>query len=317
MPARFRYNPLFPLIATITVFLLIITTILWAFSFSLIGEYLAGQVDSVFSVLVRLVLAALVFLPFLRWRGHKASTLLFYMGVGAMQLGIMYLISFQAYLYLTVPEFLLFTVMTPLYVTLIYDLISGRGVRLGYALSALLAVVGAAIIRYDHISEHFVIGLLLVQAANLCFAIGQVGYKRLMETRPMPQHTAFSWFYIGAVLCAIVAWALFGNPQKLPTTSLQWGILIWLGVGASALGYFMWNVGATQVDAGTLGIMNNFHVPAGLLVNLAIWQQQPHWPSFILGGAVIMASLWVHRRWVAPRPAQTADDRRRAGAPNE
>ncbi len=317
MPARFRYNPLFPLIATITVFLLIITTILWAFSFSLIGEYLAGQVDSVFSVLVRLVLAALVFLPFLRWRGHKASTLLLYMGVGAMQLGIMYLISFQAYLYLTVPEFLLFTVMTPLYVTLIYDLISGRGVRLGYALSALLAVVGAAIIRYDHISEHFVIGLLLVQAANLCFAIGQVGYKRLMETRPMPQHTAFSWFYIGAVLCAIVAWALFGNPQKLPTTSLQWGILIWLGVGASALGYFMWNVGATQVDAGTLGIMNNFHVPAGLLVNLAIWQQQPHWPSFILGGAVIMASLWVHRRWVAPRPAQTADDRRRAGAPNE
>ena len=297
-------------------FLLIITTILWAFSFSLIGEYLAGQVDSVFSVLVRLVLAALVFLPFLRWRGHKASTLLLYMGVGAMQLGIMYLISFQAYLYLTVPEFLLFTVMTPLYVTLIYDLISGRGVRMGYALSALLAVVGAAIIRYDHISEHFVIGLLLVQAANLCFAIGQVGYKRLMETRPMPQHTAFSWFYIGAVLCAIVAWALFGNPHKLPTTHLQWGILIWLGVGASALGYFMWNVGATQVDAGTLGIMNNFHVPAGLLVNLAIWQQQPHWPSFILGGAVIMASLWVHRRWVAPRPSQTADDRRRAGGPS-
>ncbi|HEE0332662.1 TPA: EamA family transporter, partial [Serratia marcescens] len=57
----------------------------------------------------------------------------------------------------------------------------------------------------------------------------------------------------------------------------------------------------TQVDAGTLGIMNNMHVPAGLLVNLAIWQQQPHWPSFIIGGAVIVASLWVHRRWVAPK----------------
>ncbi|QCR37509.1 carboxylate/amino acid/amine transporter [Nissabacter sp. SGAir0207] len=298
-------------------FLLIITTILWAFSFSLIGEYLAGQVDSVFSVLVRLVLATLVFLPFLRWRGYKATTLLLYMAVGAMQLGIMYLISFQAYLYLTVPEFLLFTVMTPLYVTLIYDLISGRGVRIGYALSALLAVAGAAIIRYDHISEHFVIGLLLVQAANLCFAIGQVGYKRLMETRPMPQHSAFSWFYLGAVLCAVVAWVLFGNPNKLPTTTLQWGVLVWLGVGASALGYFMWNVGATQVDAGTLGIMNNFHVPAGLLVNLAIWQQQPHWPSFILGAAVIMASLWVHRRWVVQRPLQTAGDRTRAGAPNE
>lgn len=297
--------------------LLIITTILWAFSFSLIGVYLAGQVDSVFAVLVRLSLAALVFLPFLRWKGYPAKTLLMYMAVGAMQLGIMYLISFEAYLYLSVPEFLLFTVMTPLYVTLIYDLISGHKIRKGYALCALLAVVGAAIIRYDHISEHFIIGLLLVQAANICFAIGQVGYKRLMETHPMPQHTAFSWFYIGALLCAVVAWFLWGNAQKLPTTNLQWGILIWLGVGASALGYFMWNYGATQVDAGTLGIMNNFHVPAGLLVNLAIWQQQPHWPSFIVGAAVITASLWVHRRWVLGHRGQTAGDRTRAGESNE
>lgn len=39
-------------------------TLLWAFSFSLIGVYLAGQVDAWFSVLTRVVLAALVFAPF-------------------------------------------------------------------------------------------------------------------------------------------------------------------------------------------------------------------------------------------------------------
>ncbi len=133
----------------------------------------------------------------------------------------------------------------------------------------------------------------------------------------MPQHSAFSWFYLGAFVVAVIAWFALGNPQKLPTTGLQWGILVWLGVVASGLGYFMWNYGATQVDAGTLGIMNNMHVPAGLLVNLAIWQQQPHWPSFIIGGAVIVASLWVHRRWVAPRSAQTEGNHRRADAPAE
>ncbi|ASM09772.1 DMT family transporter [Serratia marcescens] len=281
--------------------LLVITTILWAFSFSLIGEYLAGQVDSGFSALVRIGLAALVFLPFLRWRNIKPRVILLYMLVGAFQLGIMYLFSFRAYLYLTVPEFLLFTVLTPLYITLIYDLLSGRRLRWGYVFSALLAVLGAAIIRYHQLSEHFWWGLLLVQAANISFAIGMVGYKRLMEVHPLPQHTAFSWFYLGAAVVAVVAWFLWGNPQQLPTTNLQWGVLIWLGVVASGLGYFMWNYGATQVDAGTLGIMNNMHVPAGLLVNLAIWQQQPHWPSFIIGGAVIVASLWVHRRWVAPK----------------
>ncbi len=281
--------------------LLIITTILWAFSFSLIGEYLAGHVDSYFSVLMRIGLAALVFLPFLRWKGRQASTLLLYMLVGALQLGVMYLLSFRAYLYLSVSEFLLFTVFTPLYITLIYDILSKRRLRWGYALSALLAVVGAAIIRYDKVSDHFWYGLLLVQLANISFAMGMVGYKRLMETRPLPQHTAFSWFYLGAFLVAAVAWLVLGNPHNLPTTSLQWGILVWLGVVASGLGYFMWNYGATQVDAGTLGIMNNVHVPAGLLVNLAIWQQQPHWPSFIIGAVVILSSLLVHRYWVAPR----------------
>ncbi|MFS2060276.1 carboxylate/amino acid/amine transporter [Kosakonia cowanii] len=297
--------------------LLIITTILWAFSFSLIGEYLAGHVDSYFSVLMRVGLAALVFLPFLRTRGHNLQTIGLYMLVGALQLGIMYLFGFQAYLYLTVSEFLLFTVFTPLYITLIYDVLSKRRLRWSYLLSAGLAVIGAAIIRYDKVSDHFWTGLILVQLANISFAIGMVGYKRLMETRPMPQHNAFAWFYLGAFVVAAVAWLIMGNPQKLPTTTLQWGVLVWLGVVASGLGYFMWNYGATQVDAGTLGIMNNVHVPAGLLVNLAIWQQQPHWPSFIIGGAVIMASLWVHRRWVAPRSAQTADDRRRGSALSE
>lgn len=297
--------------------LLIITTVLWAFSFSLIGEYLAGSVDSYFSVLMRVGLAALVFLPFLRARNQSLRVVLMYMLVGALQLGIMYLLAFRAYLYLTVSEFLLFTVLTPLYITLIYDLMSKRRLRWGYLLSAGLAVIGAAIIRYDHISPHFWTGLLLVQLSNISFAIGMVGYKRLMEIHPMPQHNAFAWFYMGAFLVAVVAWFMLGNPQKLPTTTLQWGILVWLGVVASGLGYFMWNYGATQVDAGTLGIMNNMHVPAGLLVNLAIWQQQPHWPSFITGALVIVASLWVHRQWVAPRSVQTANDRKRGSALSE
>lgn len=157
--------------------------------------------------------------------------------------------------------------LTPLYITLIYDIMSKRRLRWGYAFSALLAVIGAGIIRYDQVTDHFWTGLLLVQLSNITFAIGMVGYKRLMETRPMPQHNAFAWFYLGAFLVAVIAWFLLGNAQKMPQTTLQWGILVFLGVVASGIGYFMWNYGATQVDAGTLGIMNNMHVPAGLLVN--------------------------------------------------
>jgi carboxylate/amino acid/amine transporter len=287
--------------------LLVITTLLWAASFSLIGEYLAGQVDSWLSVLIRVSLAALVFLPFLRWNGIRFKVILLYMLVGACQLGIMYLFVFHAYNYLTVAEFLLFTVLTPLYVTLIYDLLERQKLRWGYAFSSLLAVLGAAIIRYDHLSDDFWYGLLLVQLANIFFAIGQVGYKRLMEVHPIPQHHAFSWFYLGAVAVSLVGALFFADWQKMPTTSLQWGVLLWLGIGASGIGYFMWNYGATQVDAGTLAIMNNMMVPAGLLVNFSIWQQHPNWPSFIIGASLIVASLWIHRRWIR-RPALQKED---------
>ncbi|BEH74024.1 carboxylate/amino acid/amine transporter [Edwardsiella tarda] len=297
--------------------LLLITTLLWAFSFSLIGVYLAGQVDSWFAVLVRVALATLVFLPFLRWRGVRPRQALAYMSVGACQLGLMYLFYYPAFLYLTVPEVLLFTIMTPLYVTLIYDLLQGRRLRPGYLGSALLAVVGALIIRYNPLSSQFLFGFALIQGANLCFALGQVGYKRLMEVMPLPQYRAFSWFYLGALAIALPAWWLYGNTQQLPSSPLQWGILLWLGVGASGLGYFMWNYGATQVDAGTLAIMNNALIPAGLLVNLAIWQQHPDWIRLTLGGTVIALSLWVHRRWVVPHRAQTAADRRHDGASAE
>jgi carboxylate/amino acid/amine transporter len=283
------------------VILLLLTTVLWAFSFSLIGVYLAGQVDGWFAVLVRVALAALVFLPFLRWRGVQAKQALLYMALGACQLGVMYLFYYQSFLYLSVPEVLLFTIMTPIYVTLIYDLMQGNRLRWGYLFSALLAVLGALIIRYNPLSPQFLLGFALIQGANICFAIGQVGYKRVMEISPMPQRNAFSWFYLGALCIALPAWLLFGHHQMMPTTGLQWGILIWLGVGASGMGYFMWNYGATQVDAGTLAIMNNVLIPAGLLVNLAIWQQHPDWIRLIAGGAVIALSLWVHRRWIVRR----------------
>lgn len=281
--------------------LLLLTTVLWAFSFSLIGVYLAGQVDGWFAVLVRVALAALVFLPFLRWRGVQAKQALLYMALGACQLGVMYLFYYQSFLYLSVPEVLLFTIMTPIYVTLIYDLMQGNRLRWGYLFSALLAVLGALIIRYNPLSPQFLLGFALIQGANICFAIGQVGYKRVMEISPMPQRNAFSWFYLGALCIALPAWLLFGHHQMMPTTGLQWGILIWLGVGASGMGYFMWNYGATQVDAGTLAIMNNVLIPSGLLVNLAIWQQHPDWIRLIAGGAVIALSLWVHRRWIVRR----------------
>ena len=286
---------------------LIGVTALWAFSFSLIGVYLAGQVDSYFAVLVRVALAALIFLPFLRpslLRGRQRMTL---MALGAVQLGLMYIFFYQSFLLLTVPEVLLFTIFTPLYVTLLDDALFGRFTPF-YLLTAALAVLGAAVIRYQGLDSGFWLGFLVVQGANLCFAFGQVGYRRLSATLPatLPRHSVFAWFYLGALIVALPAFALLGNTGAMPTTNLQWGVLGWLGLVASGIGYFLWNLGATRVDAGALAIMNNALIPAGLLVNLVIWNREADLLRLGVGGAIIVGSLFLNEWWLRRRATVAA-----------
>lgn len=280
-------------------------TLLWAFSFSLIGVYLAGQVDSWFSVLMRVGLASLVFLPFLKFRDIPKSLIAKLMTIGGIQLGLMYCFYYQSFLLLSVPEVLLFTVFTPIYVTLFYDLLKGR-FSPWYFVTAAIAVLGAVFIKFAGVNKNFLFGFLVVQGANLCFAIGQVSYKVVMEKESieLPQHTVFGYFYLGALCVASVAFMLLGNIEKLPTTSLQWGILIYLGLIASGVGYFVWNKGACLVNAGALAVMNNALVPAGLVVNILIWNRDVDLFRLSIGGGIILLSLWVNETWVKKRIAQ-------------
>ncbi|KAF0093623.1 MAG: hypothetical protein E1N59_2611 [Puniceicoccaceae bacterium 5H] len=278
---------------------LIGVTLLWAFSFSLIGVYLAGQVDSYFAVLTRITLASLVFLPFIRWRRVQVGRVLPLLGIGAVQLGLMYIFYYRSFLLLTVPEVLVFTIFTPLYVTLIYDALSRR-FSPWYLVSAVLAVLGAAIIRYDELTQDYWLGFAVVQGSNVCFAAGQVAYKYLRERKGPGERGDFAFFYLGALVVALTAWLVWGQPVY-PGTAVQWGVLVWLGIGASGLGYFLWNLGATKVNAGTLAIMNNALVPAGLLVNVLIWNKEASLWRLLLGGLVIAGSLWLNEAFTSRR----------------
>ncbi|KAA1159133.1 membrane protein [Pseudoalteromonas distincta] len=269
-------------------------TLLWAFSFSLIGVYLAGQVDAWFSVLIRIALATLIFLPFLKLKQTPKPLALKLMLIGAIQLGVMYSFYYHSFLFLTVPEVLLFTVMTPLYITLLNDGLNRR-FNPRFFIVALIAVIGAITIRYENLNSDFIIGLLIVQGANISFAVGQVTYKRLMNNNQLDDKAVFGWFFIGALIIATICYALFGNSNKLPTTSTQWGILIYLGLVASGLGYFMWNKGATLVNVGALAVMNNLLIPAGIIINVLIWNRDADIVRLSIGAAIMLGALLVNQ----------------------
>jgi len=275
---------------------LVLVTIIWAFSFSLIGEFLAGHVDSYFAVLVRVILASIVFLPFTDFKNIANSLKLKIMGIGIVQIGLMYIFFYKSFMYLSVPEVLLFTIFTPIYITLYYDFLKKKFTPL-YLVSVSLAVIGAFVIRYQGINSDFLFGFLLVQGANVCFAIGQISYKYLMQQEKMKniKHlSVFGYFHFGALIVSVIAFLAFGNFDKISPSFVEWGVLFWLGLVASGLGYFLWNKGACTVDAGVLAIMNNILVPAGLLVNIVIWNKDVNYLTLFIGGSLIMLSLYVH-----------------------
>lgn len=174
---------------------LVIVTVLWAFSFSLIGQYLAGQVDSDFAVLVRVVIAMAVFAPMTVWRGLPSALMRGFWLAGALQFGVTYLCLYRSFTVLTVPEVLLFTVLTPIYVTLLDDALERRFNRWAM-LAAAVAVIGGIIIRFRPLHGDYLMGFILLQIANATFAAGQVICRRLLMRYPteIPMYRFFGHF---------------------------------------------------------------------------------------------------------------------------
>lgn len=286
---------------------LLIVNLIWSFSFSLIGVYLAGRVDSDFAVLVRVLVAALIFLPFVRWRGLPRRLLAGFWLAGALQFGMTYLCLYRSFSVLSVPEVLLFTVLTPIYVTLLEDALVGRLHRPAL-LAAAVAVLGGGLIRYQPLAGDYLWGFLLLQIANATFAAGQVLCRRLLLWYPqaVPLPHLFGHFFFGALCIVIPSWLFFGDPALLPQTATQWAVLLWMGGFATALGMFWWVKGSVQVNAGMLAVMNELHVPLGLLVNVLIWNRDADLRRMLVGGLVIVFSLWLCR--FAGRQARPAGD---------
>ena len=275
---------------------LLFVTLIQAFSFSLIGEYLAGHVDSYFAVLVRVVLAGLVFIPLTRWRQVEPGFMRGMLLIGALQFGITYVCLYLSFRVLTVPEVLLFTILTPLHVTLIEDALNRR-FNPWALVAALVAVMGAAVIRFDSISPDFFKGFLLLQLGNFTYAAGQVMYRHLVARYPsdLPHYRRFGYFYLGALAVVLPAFVLFGKADFWPEAPLQWGVLVFLGLVSTALGLYWWNKGACMVSGATLAVINNVHVPVGLFFSLLIWNQHEPLGRLFLGGLVILIAVWISR----------------------
>jgi carboxylate/amino acid/amine transporter len=277
---------------------LIFVSLLWAFSFGLIKGQLAG-LDPVAVSVLRLAFAALVFLPFLRAKALPRQDVITLSIIGAVQFGVMYMLYTAAYVHLKAHEVALATILTPIYVALIDAAVENR-TRWRHMIAAALAVVGAGILIWQNrTSDTIITGFLVVQGANLCFAAGQVAYKRIRPTLPADIKDAriFFWPCFGALVATGITSLFFTDWTAFRPTALQWGVLAYLGTLASGLGFFLWNYGATRVNTGTLAVFNNAKVPLGVVCSVIFFHETPQsmprlLTSLCLLGVAVAVAEW-------------------------
>jgi drug/metabolite transporter (DMT)-like permease len=247
------------------------TSLLWAFSFGLIGSRLEG-VDSFLAATIRLFCATLLFLPFLRTKAIGKKDCEKLMVYGAIQFGLMYSFYMKAFQYLPSHLVALFSILTPVYVVLIHDL-RLRKLSPNFLLAATLSVVGAAIIEVKAVpSSDFWIGFGLMQLAGVSFAYGQVVYRDWKrQHQSVKDREVFSLLAAGGTLTAM-QFSLFSTEWRDLQINLdQWLLILYLGIVASGFGFFLWNKGASLSNAGTLAAFNNAVVPLAILCSLFVF----------------------------------------------
>ncbi|MBM4163706.1 MAG: EamA family transporter [Lentisphaerae bacterium] len=277
--------------------LLLIVSLVWAFSFGLIGSSLKGVHPDVVSF-IRLTLAAAVFVPFARripW-----TRILQFAGIGAIQFGVMYHAYNWSFQFLKGHEIALLTVTTPFFITALNDLQRRRFAPIN-AILATLAVLGALIVKAGGtVAQPPLVGVLLIQLSNLAFAFGQLAYRRLYAgaaERTQPgDASVFFYCYAGAALVTAPLASIHLVDTFVRLTRGQLAALLYLGIIASGMSFFLWNRGARHTSAGTLAVMNNLKIPLAVLVSFLVFGEKANLPRLIAGGGLVFAAALLPTR---------------------
>ena len=272
---------------------LLMASLIWAFSFGLIKTSLTDLDPNTVSF-TRLALSLLMFIPLLSLKKLKQNRViakLFF--IGTIQFGVMYTAYIYSFHFLKAYEVAIFTILTPIYVTLINDLINRKRLDMPAIFSAIIAIIGAGYIVYSKFSNNiFILGVILVQASNLCFAIGQVYYKRIMHKNPeLKGHNIFAVLYAGGAIFCLLMSFISGGWHNFAPNKEQISALIYLGIIASGIGFFLWNLGAVKAKAPTLAIMNNAKIPLAVLCSVLIFNETADWKRLIIGGGIMLIAV--------------------------
>ena len=253
---------------------LILVSILWSFSFGIIKYGLAG-IDSAFISLMRSLIALLFFASLTLYNFKKFSFDVRLILIGAIQFGLMYVLYIQSYQYLPAYLIATFTITTPIFIGIFSQLYDNMSFSSNGKLSIILVVIGSLMMRFNIVNPFdYWLGFFLIQCANVCFAIGQIMFKRWHSKNTSVNIIYnFSQMFFGAVLITSIFSLINSTNLSMINTSNLYALLF-LGLFSTGFGFLAWNIGATQVSNERLAVMNNAVIPIAIFNSYLIFGEK-------------------------------------------
>lgn len=208
----------------------------------------------------------------------------------------------------------LLTTVTPVFVVLLAWMLLGEQPRWPVVVGMLLAVVGVAIVvaaqtatsggSANHETALLGDGLLVLSA--LCWALFTVVGAPLIRRHSalVAATSATRWSLLFMLPAAAIELALRDDWRALSLSPGAVGAVLYLGLGATALAWFLWYRGIAHMEAGVASIYFFAQpVVGGLLAGLFLHEALTG--AFWLGGLVLAAGILV----VAWAPSATSTPR--------
>ena len=118
----------------------------------------------------------------------------------------------------------------------------------------------------------------------------------MQSTEGAKDREVFGFLYLGALIVTGILAAISTGGELPELNATHIWTLIYLGMLASGICFFLWNLGARRVEGGTLAILNNIKVPLAVAVSIIFFGESAGLTNLIIGGVIVLGALVIHER---------------------
>jgi DME family drug/metabolite transporter len=179
----------------------------------------------------------------------------------------------------------------PLLIAILAAVFLGERLTPLVRLSLGMAVAGTALLvigprGLGEIAGHFGLGALLALGAGVSYAVYAVAAKGLLA-RVTPLAAAAITFTLAA---GFLAPALLGEPAPARAWAAGWPLLLYLGIGPTAVAYALFSAGLRRVPATVAGIVSLLEPLTATTLGLVVFGERLG-PVGMAGALLLLAAL--------------------------